>query len=211
MTQLDNYDNLLRMQTLGLSDEPKRSDGWLKSIFWPTVENAWDVDYLGQQGFWICFVIAVVTLAFSLLTGSILLMMVGLFAALVYWVGGMGVREKNWIAATIIFACFLLDTLVAMLQFGLMPIVLVRILLLGVLLTNIRATFLASEWKPAADDEDRPTRFNDGIKDKLVDTWPPKLWRALQIPFYGFSALWLLLSLLGLLYFLAVRLGLVHQ
>ena len=35
------------MQTLGLSGETKRSDNWLKSIFWPAVENAWDVNYLG--------------------------------------------------------------------------------------------------------------------------------------------------------------------
>ena len=41
------------MQTLGLTGEDKRSDGRLKSIFWPTVDNAWDVNYLGQQGFWI--------------------------------------------------------------------------------------------------------------------------------------------------------------
>ena len=42
-----------------VSGESNRSDGRLKSIFWPTVENAWDVNYLGQQGFWICVIIAV--------------------------------------------------------------------------------------------------------------------------------------------------------
>ncbi len=199
------------MQTLGLSDEPKRTDGWLKSIFWPTVENAWDVDYLGQQGFWICFVIAAVTFAFSLLTGNILYIAIAIFTGLIFWVGGMGVREKSWIAAAIIFACFLLDTLVTILQTGLMPIVFIRIFLLGVLLTNIRATFLASEWKPAGEDEDRPTRFNEGLKDKLVDVWPPKLWRVLQIPFYGFSILWVLLSLLGLVFILMARLGVLHK
>jgi len=39
------------MQSLNLSGESKKSDGPLKSLFWPTVDNAWDVDYLGQQGF----------------------------------------------------------------------------------------------------------------------------------------------------------------
>jgi len=48
---------IARMQTLDLSGERKKSDGRLKSLFWPTVENAWDVDYLGQQGFWICCVL----------------------------------------------------------------------------------------------------------------------------------------------------------
>lgn len=46
------------MQTLELSGGSKRSDGVPKSIFRPSVENAWDVDYLGRQGFWICLIIA---------------------------------------------------------------------------------------------------------------------------------------------------------
>jgi hypothetical protein len=38
------------MQTLGLSGEGKRSDGWLKSNFWPTVENARnDVPFLDRN------------------------------------------------------------------------------------------------------------------------------------------------------------------
>lgn len=51
------------MQILNLSGETRKSDGYLKSHFWPTVEDAWDLDYLLQQGFWICFIIAIVNLA----------------------------------------------------------------------------------------------------------------------------------------------------
>ena len=108
-------------------------------------------------------------------------------------------------------ACFLVDTLGAMLISGLMPGVLVRILLLGVLLTNIRATFLASEWKLAAEDEDKPMRFDESFKDKLVDVLPKKLWRVLQIPFYAFAGLWLLVNLLGLVSMVAMRLGILHK
>ncbi|MGA2276985.1 MAG: hypothetical protein ABSG00_05220, partial [Terracidiphilus sp.] len=79
------------MQTLGLSGKNERSDGALKSIFWPTVQTAWDVDYLGQQGFWICFVIAVFQLITSLFTANPLLVALGLLGCLVYWTGGMGV------------------------------------------------------------------------------------------------------------------------
>src|ERR1700691_5665105 len=102
------------MQTLGLSGEVKRSDGWLKSIFWPTVENAWDVNYLGQQGFWICVVVAAFQLASAALSAAAfstnpILLIVYVIAALVFLVGGMGVREASWPAAALVFSLFLIS------------------------------------------------------------------------------------------------------
>jgi hypothetical protein len=195
------------MQSLGLSGNSNRSDGWLKSIFWPVVENAWDVDYLGQQGFWICFLIAVFQFGVSLFTGSFLLIVLGFLIGLIYFTGGMGVREKCWPAAALIFACFFVDTLTSMF-FGLIlsPGGLLRILFLGLLLTNLRATFIASEWKPPAEGEDMPLRFNESLRDKLVDAWPPKLWPRLQIPFYILAVFWLIVSLLGLIVMMMIRL-----
>jgi len=196
------------MQTLGLSGKSDRSDGRLKSIFWPKVENAWDVDYLGQQGFWICFVIAVFQFVFSLLTGNPLLVVVGLLGGVIYLTGGMGVREKCWPAAAMIFACYFVDTLYTLLSgMFLNPGGVLRILFLGLLLTNLRATFIASEWRPAAEGEDVPQRFNESLRDKLVDSWPPILWPRLQIPFYVLGGLWLILSLLGLFAVLLAKLG----
>jgi len=198
------------MQTLGLSGKNERSDGALKSIFWPTVQTAWDVDYLGQQGFWICFVIAVFQLITSLFTANPLLVALGLLGCLVYWTGGMGVREKAWPAAALIFDCYLIETLIAFMA-GLLvtPVGLLRIAFLGLLLTNLRATFIASEWKPAAEGEDRPMRFCETLRDKLVDVWPPKIWPRAQIPFYVAGALWLLANLLSLAGFLLIRLGIL--
>jgi len=195
------------MQSLGLSGNSNRSDGWLKSIFWPVVENAWDVDYLGQQGFWICFLIAVFQFGVSLFTGSLLLIVLGFLIGLIYFTGGMGVREKCWQAAALIFACFFVDTLTSMF-FGLIlsPGGLLRIIFLGLLLTNLRATFIASEWKPPAEGEDMPLRFNESLRDKLVDAWPPKLWPRLQIPFYILAVFWLIVSLLGLIVMMMIRL-----
>jgi len=199
------------MQTLGLSQESKRSEGWLKSLFWPIVENAWDVDYLGQQGFWICFVIAVLLFGFSLVSGSPLLIAVGFLGGLLYFTGGMGVREKCWPAAALILACYFVDTLATMLVGPfLTPGQVVRFVVLGLLLTNLRATFIASEWKPAAEGEDIPLRFNESLRDKLVDFWPPKLWPRLQVPFYILAAMWLIMSLLGLFALILIRLGIVH-
>lgn len=198
------------MQTLGLSGESKRSDGWLKSIFWPTVDNAWDVDYLGQQGFWICFLIAIFQLGFSLFTGNVIIIGAGLAGALLYYLGGMGVREKSWPAAAIIFACYFVETLISVLAGAFWsPGGVVKIIFLGLLLSNLRATFIASEWKPAAEGEDRPERFSETFRDKLVDAWPPRLWRILQIPFYVLGAIWFLLSLIILLGAILVRMGIV--
>ncbi len=50
------------MQTLGLGTSDSRSEGRLKSLFWPSVRSDVDVDYLTTQGFWICFVVAAMTL-----------------------------------------------------------------------------------------------------------------------------------------------------
>jgi hypothetical protein len=196
---------LAAMQTLGLSGKSDRSDGRLKSIFWPTVENAWDVDYLGQQGFWICSLIAVFQLLVAALSANPILIALGLLEATVFFVGGLGVRESNWPAAALVFSIFFLNLLSGMAQ-GQPPGIL-AIIAAGILLSNTRAAFLASEWRPAAEDEDRPTRFNESLRDKLSDQLPAKAWPVLQIPFFSLASLILLLSLAGLGYLLLQRFG----
>jgi hypothetical protein len=193
------------MQTLGLQGESKRSDGRLKSIFWPTVENAWDVDYLGRQGFWICLIIAVVQIVLALLSRNPILLVLGLAEALIFLIGGMGVREGSWPAAALVFSIFLLNLLSTIAQ-GRFPGILM-IVATGVLLSNVRAAFLASEWKPSPDDQDKPIRFSDTLGDKLVDQMPAKLWPVLQIPFYGLAALILLLSIVGVGFIALQHLG----
>ncbi len=183
------------MQTLGLSGESKRSDGRLKGIFWPTVENAWDVDYLGQQGFWICVIVAGVQVFLGLVSGNPIMLVGSAATALVFLMGAMGVREANWPAAAMVFTLFSTDILYT-LAAGRLPGVL-TIICVGVLLSNVRASFLASRWRPAGEDEDRPTRFNETFWDKVVDQWPAKAWPILQVPFFALSGLLLLLSLVG--------------
>lgn len=183
------------MQTLGLSSESKRSDGRLKSIFWPTVENAWDVNYLGQQGFWICLVIAIVQLIVTALVGSPLFLVLGIITFVIFIIGGMGVREASWPAAALVFTIFfagMVDTFTK----GHPPGVL-TIIAAAVLLSNVRAAFLASEWRPAAEGEDRPTRFNETFTDKLVDQLPGKAWPILRVPFFILAGLYLLLVFVG--------------
>ena len=179
------------MQTLNLSGETRKSDSRLKSLFWPTVDNAWDVDYLGQQGFWICLVIAVVSFALMVVAalevpnpaGRMGVLVLGAIILFVYVVGGMGVRESCWPAAAMVF------TLYAVNQLGSGKVGILPVLIGAVLLSNVRATFLASRWTPPAEGEDRPTRFDETFRDKLVDQFPPKLWPKLRIPFFIISGL----------------------
>jgi hypothetical protein len=209
------WSNLAAMQTLGLSGESQRSDGRLKSIFWPTVQNAWDVDSLGRQGFWICVIIAAFELAESLFAGNgvviaggrPIVMVIGVLTAVAFIVGGMGVRESNWPAAAMVFAIFFMGILYTM-AMGRLPGIL-SIFAAAILLSNLRAAFLASEWRPAGEGEDKPTRFNETLSDKLADQLPAKAWPVLQIPFFALAALLLLLNILGLGFVVWLRLHIV--
>ncbi|MGA2849758.1 MAG: hypothetical protein ABSE46_12240 [Terracidiphilus sp.] len=175
------------MQTLNLSGSEKKSDGRLKSLFWPTVENAWDVDYLGQQGFWISLIIGLFSLALIAVTasqvpnsaGRIAVLVLGIVIFFVYLVGGMGVRESSWPAAAMIFTIYVINLLGSGTPPGILSIIIA-----AVLLSNVRATFIASRWKPLAEGEDRPMRFSETFRDKLVDQLPPRAWPILKIPFF---------------------------
>ena len=63
------------------------------------------------------------------------------------------------------------------------------LIIAGVLLSNVRTTILAAKWKPAAEDEDRPTRFNETFRDKLVDQLPPCAWPVLKYSFHLFAVI----------------------
>src|SRR5262249_22561323 len=153
-------------------------DGWLKSLLWPTVDNAWDVDYLGQQGFWICLLIAVISFALlaviaqanELPAARRIGVIVAIATFFVFFVGGIGVRQASWPAAAMVFAVYAINQLVG----GRLSIL--AIIIGAVLLSNLRATWLASRWTPPAEDEDRPMRFNEAWRDKLVDQLPPRAW-----------------------------------
>lgn len=202
------------MQTLNLSGDAKKSDGRLKSLFWPTVENAWDVDYLGQQGFWICFAIGVLNLALSAFMSvnvavpamRIFLLVIGVLAFFVYWVGGMGVRERSFIAALTVFILYVVGVLAQVRFPGVLPFI-----ISAVLLSNVRATFLASQWRPASEDEDHPMRFNDTLRDKMVDQMPPRAWPILRYPFYIAASLMLVLMIFGAFVNLANRARLIRN
>ncbi len=177
------------MEILGLSDSTPRSESRLKSLFWPTIQSGSDVDYLGAQGYWVCTLVAVLSFVFLLLTGQTLGAIVVL---LFYHLGGVGVRERSRFAATVVLLGYATDTLAAGLS-------VMRVLIGALLLSNLRATWIASHWTPGSDEAALPPRLNETLGDKLSDRWPMWVWPKLRIAYYVFSVAILAVTVVGLL------------
>jgi hypothetical protein len=176
------------MQTMDLSGTAPQSENRLKSLFWPTIHTATDVDYLGSQGYWVCTIVAALGFLGTAITGHPI---VGFFAMLYYYLGGVGVREKSFVSAIFVFVFFLVDTITS-------PGIL-KFFGCVLLLSNMRATFIASFWEPGEAAAEPPMRFNETFGDKFVDTWPAWLWPKIRYGYYVYAGLYLALATLGIL------------
>jgi hypothetical protein len=176
------------VETLNLSGSSVRSESRIKSLFWPEIENGSDVDYLGAQGYWICALVAVASFGFLVLSGKPI---TAVAVLLFYYFGGVGVRERSRYAAALIFTMYLLDTLLS-------PGV-VRILFAALLLSNLRATWIASGWQPGSDISALPPRLNETLFDKFRDMVPMWLWPKIRVFYYVFSIAFVLLAAFGVI------------
>jgi len=182
------------MQTLGLTDSASRTEGRLKSLFWPSIKTGDDVDYLGTQGFWVCTFVAILSFVVAAFSGHEIL---GTMVLLVFFLGGVGVREHSRYAAAIVLILYLMDSLAG-------PNAL-RVAIAAVLFSNLRATWIASTWNPESSEATPPPRLAETWSDKFSDTLPMWLWPNIRIPFYVFSIAFLMLELLGLVILLRRR------
>lgn len=175
------------METLGLSDSTQRSEGRLRSLFWPSIQNGSDVDYLGAQGYWVCLLVATGSLVVLVVVGQPI---TAAATFIFYFLGGLGVRERSRYAAAVVFAMFFPDTL--------MSFSVLRVILTALLLSNLRATWIAASWKPESEEAILPPRMNETFADKLADQLPAWLWPKLRIAYYIYSGAYLLLIVVGL-------------
>lgn len=186
-----------RMQTLGLAESP-RSESRLKNLFWPSIQNGADVDYLGTQGYWVCAFVAAATFVLAVMTGQYILAPVLL---LFFYFGGVGVRERDVFAGSIVFAFYGLDTLISV-TFLLFAtpwgIIVFRIFVCALLLSNLRATWIASMWSPASENAVLPPRLGDTFADKFADLWPAWIWPKVRWVYYIFSVVVTLVFALGI-------------
>ena len=176
------------VETLGLSDSTPRIDSRLKSLFWPTIQNGSDVDYLCAQGYWVCTVVAVLSFVFLAISGQPI---TGVLILLFYYLGGVGVRERSRYAAAMVSLMYLLDTIFA-------PGI-VRILISALLLSNLRATWIAAGWRVDSEEAVLPPRLGETLGDKLADLFPMWLWTKVRILYYVFAASFLMLVVFGLM------------
>jgi|HubBroStandDraft_4_1064222.scaffolds.fasta_scaffold95906_2 hypothetical protein len=171
------------MQILGLSDSTPRTEGRLKALFWPTIRNDGDLEYITEQGFWVCFIVAVLTLVFNVFTRSLLL---GGLDCLFYFLAGVGVRQRSNVAAITAFVAYVLAWFVIQRYTG-NGFSVIRLIFSALLLSNIRGIWLSSRWEKTAEGEAAPPRLNQTIFDKLSDQLPPRIWPAAKWVF-GFVA-----------------------
>jgi hypothetical protein len=193
------------MQTLGLSDSTTRSESRLKSLFWPSIQSGADVDYLAVQGFWVCTIVGLVSLAFSTLAGAPI---TGLLVFLLFHLGGVGVREHNPFSAAVMLVYYLVDFLASFvfLLLNSPGVGVVWIIVIALLLSNLRATWIAGNWKPDFEEAALPPRLGDTFFDKLADKWPAFIWPKVKVLYYIFSVGYLALIVAGLIV-MAVRGG----
>ena len=175
------------MQTLGLSESTPRTEGRLKSLFWPDIQNSSDVDYLGTQGFWVCVAVAIFSFAVSAFVGQIVS---GTVVLLFYYLSGVGVRERSRFAAVMALAMYVSELIVVR------PGV-IRVAVVAVLFSNLRATWIAAQWKANSQETDWPSRLDETWGDKFSDKWPVWLWPKVRVIYYVFSICLLLLTLVG--------------
>lgn len=196
------------MQTLGLSDSTTRSDSRLKSLFWPSIQSGADVDYLAVQGFWVCTVVGVMSLAFLSLARQPI---TGLMVFLLFHLGGVGVREHNPFAAGVTLAYYLIDFLASFILLFLNSpgIGVVKVIVIALLFSNLRATWIAGNWKPDSEEAVLPPRFGETFFDKFSDKWPAFIWPKVKVVYYIFSVGFLALVTAGLIV-MAVRSGRFH-
>lgn len=186
------------MQTLGLSDSTPRTESRLKSLFWPSIKSGADLDYLAVQGFWVCTIVGVMSFAFLLLSGQ---PVIGFLVLVLFHFGGVGVREHNPFAAAIMLIYYVVDFLTSVLfLFANSPgIGVVRVIITALLLSNLRATWIASGWKPDSEEAALPPRLGETFFDKFADLWPAFIWPKVKIVYYIFSFGYLALTVAGII------------
>jgi len=185
------------METLNLSGSSPREEGRIKSLFWPSVRTGADVDYLAVQGFWLCTLLATLSLWFLIMGGQ---PVVAFLIFIVLHFGGIGVREHSPFAAGLVLVFYMLDTLASIKMAMPTPGGLIfRTIFTALLLSNLRATWIAAAWRPESEEAVLPPRMGDTLADKFSDRWPAWIWPKVKIIYFIFAFVMLVLTTAGLI------------
>ena len=182
------------MQTLGLSDSTPRTESRWRALFWPTIRNIGDYDYVTRQGFWICSIVAALTIAIGAFTGALFYC---LFEGLFYFLAGVGVRERSRVAAVTAFSAYLLSALVLQRYTG-NGFGIIRIIFLALLFANIRGNWISAHWAKDSQDDFVPVRLDQTLGDKFAGQLPAILWPRTRFLFYVLAGVEIALLLFAL-------------
>ena len=185
------------MQTLGLSSKPQPTDNIFKRLFWPNIESGYDVDLLGQQGFWVCTAVGGFSGLMLLLAGWPTLAVI---YALAFFLEGCGVRERSIVAAVVVFGLYVTNVVSGALMGGFGNPVFTAVILM-LLFSNIRATVMAKLWTEAPEDEGKselPERGRESLPERFANVLPAKLWPVWQYVFYPMAVVVMALLIMGI-------------
>ena len=123
----------------------------------------------------------------------------GVVLFLLFHLGGVGVREHNPFAAAIVLLYYVIDFLTSFVfvLFNSPGIGVVKIIVIALLLSNLRATWIAGNWTPDSEEAALPPRMGDTFFDKLSDKWPAFIWPKVKWLYYIFSFACLVLIVAG--------------
>ncbi len=110
---------------------------------------------------------------------------------LYYYLGGVGVRERSRYAAIAVFVFYVVDMVFS-------GVGVVKVLFAALLLSNLRATWIASGWQPESEEAALPLRLNETWGDKFADQLPTWLWPKVRVFYYVYSVCLLVLFDIGL-------------
>lgn len=181
------------MGYLGLDETVVKDENLFQRLFWPS-DHAAETDYLGQQGFWICVGVAVLSLIVLVVRGE---WISGLLTFAFFALGGIGVREHSVGAATLVALAFWMNQVSGAIS-GRFPGFLS--LAAGcLLLANIRGTYVAARWKLRGDPEAFPERLKTTLKERFVDQMPMRVWPRARVGFFILAGIYMLLSIAGVM------------
>jgi hypothetical protein len=179
------------MGILGLTEPAEKEQNIFQRLFWPA-DHAGEVDFLGQQGFWICMLVA---------AGSFIVLaiqshwLIAILTLAFFALGGVGVREHSTAAAVLVAFAYLLNLFSAFATDQ--PPGLLTIAAAVLLLANIRGTWIAARWTKRGDPDAFPDRLKETLRDKLVDQLPARIWPKSKVVFFVISAVYIVLAALG--------------
>lgn len=125
----------------------------------------------------------------------------GILFFFLFHVGGVGVREHDPYAAAVVLFYYVVDFVSSFVfvVFNSPGIGVVKIIVIALLLSNLRATWIAGNWKPDSEEAALPPRLGDTFCDRLADQWPAFIWPKVKWVYYIFSFACLVLIVAGLI------------